>query len=122
MMQKVKQDNGDSFVLETPVQENKLRVQESVKREGGNHVQLGEQKVQVVQTDSGEILLVTGGGWEGGGGNQLGNINRESGQFQGNGGEVGMVGDSDQVDEEMEKIKAMKIAQIKEQQVTRESS
>ncbi len=49
-------------MLETPVQENKLKVQESVKREGGNHVQLGEQKVQVVNTDRREILLVTGGG------------------------------------------------------------
>ena len=62
-------------------------------------VPLGSQQVQVVQTDSGEILLVTGEGGQGAGTHLL------QGQEQGQG-----------LDDEVERVKAVKIAQIKEQQ------
>ena len=60
-------------------------------------VPLGSQQVQVVQTDSGEILLVTCEGGQGAGTHLL------QGQEQG-------------LDDEVERVKAVKIAQIKEQQ------
>ena len=62
-------------------------------------VPLGSQQVQVVQTDSGEILLVTCEGGQGAGTHLL------QGQEQGQG-----------LDDEVERVKAVKIAQIKEQQ------
>ena len=93
---------------------------EAVKMEGGGGAGasegLGSQQVQVVQTDSGEILLVTcdssaggAGAWPGGG----------AGAWSGGEGGAGWAGGEAQpaaYDDELERSKAVKIAQIKEQQ------
>lgn len=89
-----------------------------------DQVQLGDQQVQVVQTDSGEILLVTCDGQ----GESLGlhtqaqfdNL-RSHVQYNDGLGLPTNVGETDSqggqtFDDEVEKIKAVKIAQIKEQQ------
>jgi len=90
-----------------------------------DQVQLGDQQVQVVQTDSGEILLVTcDGQGESLGMNtqaQLDNLRSQVQYNEGMGLSAPHASDTDaQVgqafDDEVEKIKAVKIAQIKEQQ------
>jgi len=90
-----------------------------------DQVQLGDQQVQVVQTDSGEILLVTcDGQGESLGMNtqaQLDNLRSQVQYNEGLGLSAPHAADADAqggqaFDDEVEKIKAVKIAQIKEQQ------
>ena len=90
-----------------------------------DQVQLGDQQVQVVQTDSGEILLVTcDGQGESLGVNTQAHLDNLRSHVQYNEG-LGLsaphTADADAqggqaFDDEVEKIKAVKIAQIKEQQ------
>ena len=86
-----KEDRGDRSPTTKTVKEIKA---DGVKKDS---LELGEGQVQVVQTENGEILLLTG------------DLNLQTAAKTEPGQSLGL-------DDEVEKIKAVKIAQIKEQQ------
>jgi len=88
------------------------QVPETDMNEDSSSVYCGDQQVQVVQTESGEILLVTCDPNQGDGGQGMDLTNAM-------GHTIGVTKDGvvkESVDDEVEKIKEQKIAQIKEQQ------